>query len=68
MAIVVGLFWLNCVGLPPTVLGPRILGMGVETDPTATQLSPACAQTMPRLLRARLRRVELFQMNCGRQI
>ena len=68
MAIVVGLFWLNCAGLPPTVLGPSILGMGVEIGPTTTQLGPACAQTIPRLLGARLWRVELFQMNYGRQI
>ena len=43
----------------PTVLGPNILSKGVETGPTATQLGPACAQTMSRLLRARLRQAEL---------
>ena len=65
---VVGLFWLNRVGLPPVVLGPNILRKGVETSPTATQFSPAYAQTMPRLLGAHLRRAKLFQMSCGRQI
>ena len=50
--------WLKWVGLPPVVLGPSILSKGVETGPTATQFNPACAQTMPRLLGARLRRAE----------
>ena len=50
--------WLKWVGLPPAVLGPSILSKGVETDPTATQFGPACAQTMSRLLRAHLRRAE----------
>ena len=54
--IVAGLFWLKWAGLPPAILGPSILSMGVETGPTATQLGSACAQTMPR------------QMGCGRQI
>ena len=65
---VVGLFWLNQAGLPPAVLGPNILSKGVEIGPTATQFGSACAQTMSRLLGARLRRAELFQMSCGRQI
>ena len=65
---VVGLFWLNRAGLPPVVLGPNILSKEVETGPTATQFGPACAQTMPRLLGAHLRRAELFQMSCGKQI
>ena len=65
---VVGLFWLNRVGLPHVVLGPNILSKGVETGPTATQFGPACAQTMPRLLGVYLRWAELFQMSCGRQI
>jgi len=64
----VGLFMLKWAGLPLAVLGLRILGMGVETGLTATQLGPACAQTILRLLGARLRRAELFQMNCGKQI
>ena len=63
---VVGLFWLNRVGLPLAVLGPNILSKEVETGPTATQFGLACAQTMPRLPRARLQRAELFQMSCGR--
>ena len=50
------------------VLDPNILNKEVETGPTATQFGPACAQTMPRLLGARLRRAELFQMSCGKQI
>ena len=63
-----GPFWLNRAGLPPAVLGPNILSKGVETDLTATQFGPACAQTMPRLSGARLRWAELFQMSHGRQI
>ena len=50
--------WLKWVGLPPAVLSPSILSKGVETGPTATQFGPACAQTMSRLPRARLRRAE----------
>ena len=50
------------------VLGPNILSKGVETGPTATQFGPACAQTIPHLLGARLRRAELFQMSYGKQI
>ena len=68
LLIVVGLFWLNQAGLPPTVLGPNILSKGAETGPTVTQFDPAFAQTMPRLPGACLRRAELFQLNCGRQI
>ena len=63
-----GLFWLNRAGLPLAILGPNILSKGVETGPTATQFGPACAQTMPRLLGARLRQAELFQMSYGKQI
>ena len=63
-----GLFWLNWAGLPHAVLCPNILSKGVETGPTATQFGPACVQTMPRLPGACLRRAELFQMSCGRQI
>ena len=65
---VVGLFWLNRVGLPLAVLGPNILSKGVETGQTTTQFDPACVQTMPRLSGAYLRWTELFQMSCGRQI
>ena len=64
----VGLFWLNRVGLPPAVLGPNILSKGVETGPTTTQFSLACVQTMHRMPGAHLRRAELFQMSCGRHI
>ena len=42
--------------------------MEVETDLIETQLGPACAQTMSRLLGTRLRQAELFQVSCGRQI
>ena len=56
--VVVGLFWLYQAGLPPAVLGPNILSKRVETDPTATQFDPACAQTMPCLPGARLRWAE----------
>ena len=61
-------FWLNQAGLPPVVLGPNILSKGVETGPTTTQFGLACAQTMPRLLGARLQQAELFQMSYGKQI
>ena len=64
----VGLFWLNQAGLPPVILGPNILSKEVEIGPTAIQFSPACAQTVPRLPGERLRRAELFQMSCGKQI
>ena len=50
--------WLKWAGLPPAVLGPSILSKGVETGPTATQFGLACAQTMSRLLGARLRWAE----------
>jgi len=53
--VVVGLFWLNRVGLPPAVLGLNILSKGVKTGPTVTQFGPACAQIMPYLPGARLR-------------
>ena len=65
---VVGLFWLNRAVLPPTVLGPNILSKRVKTGSTVTQFGLACAQTMPRLPGACLRRAELFQMSCGRQM
>ena len=65
---VVGLFWLNRVGLPPVVLGPNIQSKGVETGPIATQFGPTYAQIMPRLPGACLWRAELFQVSCGRQI
>ena len=52
--VVMGLFWLNRAGLPFAVLGLNILSKGVETGPIATQFGLACAQTMPRLPRARL--------------
>ena len=44
------------------------MSKGVETGPIATQFGSACAQTMPRLPRTRLRQAELFQMSCGGQI
>ena len=37
------------VGLFPTALGPSFLNKGVGTGLTETHLSPACAQTTPRL-------------------
>ena len=48
------ILWLKWIRLPLAVLGPSILSKGVETSPTATQFGLACAQTMPRLLGARL--------------
>ena len=50
--------WLKWAGLPPAVLGPSILSKGVETGSIATQFGPTCAQTMPRLPGARLRRAK----------
>ena len=66
--LVMDLFWSNRAGLPLAVLGPNILSKGVEIGPTATQFGLACMQTMPRLSGAHLRRPELIQMSCGRQI
>ena len=40
----------------------------IETGLTATQLGPACAQTIPRLPGVCLRQAELFQMSYDRQI
>ena len=37
--------------LLPAVLGSSVLSKGVKTGPTATHFGPACAQTMPHLLR-----------------
>lgn len=50
--------WLKWAGLLLAVLGSSILSKGVETGPTTIQFGPACAQTMPRLPGARLRRAE----------
>ena len=55
-----GPFLLYWVGLPPVVLGPNILSKGVETGLVTTQSSPACAQTLPHLPKARLRQEELI--------
>ena len=51
------LYW---TGLPIMILDPSVLSKGVETGPTGTQLGPACAQIIPRLLGACLRQAELF--------
>ena len=48
------------VGLLPAALGPSFLDKGVETDPAATQVGPACAQTKPGLPGTCLRQAELF--------
>ena len=42
------------------VLGPNVLSKEVETDPVGTQLGPAYAQTIPRLLGVCLRPAELL--------
>ena len=55
-------------GLPSVVMGPSIMSKRVETGPTAIQLGPACAQTMPRLPGVCLWQAELFQMSYNRQI
>ena len=57
----------SSVELLPAALGPSFLDKGVGTSPTATQLGPACAQTMPSLPGTCLRQAELFQISCGRQ-
>ena len=51
------LYW---AGLSPAILSLSVLSKGVETGPTGIQISPACAQIMPRLPGACLRLVELF--------
>ena len=56
------------VGLLPAALGQSFLDKGIGTGPTAIQLGPACAQTMPGLPGTCLRQAELFQISCGRQI
>ena len=43
------------VGLLPAALDPSFLNKGVETNPAATQVGPACAQTRPGLPRTCLR-------------
>ena len=64
-----GLFCImHWAGLPFAVMGPSILGKGVETNPVATQLRLACAQTMPRLPGVCLWQAELLPMSYGRQI
>ena len=35
--------------LPPAVLGPIVLGKGVETGPTTTHFNPTCTQIIPLL-------------------
>ena len=54
-------------GLPSVVMGPSMLGKGVETSPAATQPGPVCAQTMRRLPGVCLRQAELFQRSHGKQ-
>ena len=48
-------------------MGLSMLGKGVETSPAVAQPGLACAQTMPRLPRVRLRQAEQFQRSHGRQ-
>ena len=59
---------MHWAGLPSTVMGPSILGKGVETNSAATQLGLTCAQTMPRLPGVCLRQAELLLMSYGKQI
>ena len=49
------------------VMGPSMLGMGVETSPAAAQPGLVYAQTMPRLPGVCLQQAELFQRSHGRQ-
>ena len=53
--------------LPSTIMGPSMLGKGVETNPAIAQPRLACAQTMPCLPGVSLWQVELFQRSHGRQ-
>ena len=57
------------VGLPPAILGPSILSKEVETGPTATHFSSACAQIMPYLPRTSFIcpwQAELLRMSHGK--
>ena len=56
----------SSVGLLPAALSPSFLDKGVGIGLTATQLGPACAQTMPDLPGRCLRQTELFQISCGK--
>ena len=58
---------MHWTGLPSAIMGPNILGKGVETSPAATQPGLVCAQTMPRLPGVCLRQAELFQGSHDRQ-
>ena len=55
--------------LSSVVMGPSMLGKGVETSPAAAQAQPrlVCTQTMPRLPGVCLQQVKLFQRSHGRQ-
>ena len=61
------LYIMRWAGLPFMVMGPSMLGKGVETSPAATQPGLVCAQTMPRLPRVCLRQAELFQKSHDKQ-
>ena len=64
-----GLFCIvRWAGLPSAIMGPSILGKGVETSPAATQFGLACAQTIPRLPGVCLRQAELLPISYGRRI
>ena len=54
-------------GLPSVVMGPSMLGKGVETSPIATHPGLVCAQITHRLPGMCLRQAELFQESHGRQ-
>ena len=58
---------MHWAGLPSAVMGPSVLGKGVETSPAAAQPRLVCAQTMPRLPGVCLRQAELFQISHDRQ-
>ena len=61
------LYIMRWAGLSSAVMGPSILGKGVEISPAAAQPGLVCAQTMSHLLGVCLRQVELFQRSHGRQ-
>ena len=54
------LYIMRWAGLPFAVMGPSMLGKGVEISSAAVQLGLVCAQTIHRLSRVCLWQAELF--------
>ena len=55
------------IGLLLVALSLSFLDKGVGIGPVATQVGPACAQTMPNLPGTCLQQAELFQTSCSKQ-